>query len=75
MLDKIIGTEIFVAHFLTDDEIQDLIAREEITSLATEKFIKGVISFSDFLDYLEVAGVSIDNFLVTADENAMALGF
>jgi hypothetical protein len=75
MLEKIIGTEIVVAHRLTKDEADDLVAKEEVASLATKQFIAGEISLSDFLECMELAGVEVDNFLVVADQNAQVLGF
>jgi hypothetical protein len=75
VLEKIIGTEIVVAHRLTKDEADDLVAKEEVASLATKQFIAGEISLSDFLECMELAGVEVDNFLVVADQNAQVLGF
>jgi hypothetical protein len=58
-----------------EDEIRNLIKREEIASLARQRFLSGQISFQDFLDCLEIAQMDIDNFLQTNDENAQMMGF
>lgn len=73
--DDVIGLHIITGSSMSDDEIADLIKREEITALASENFAKGKISFQDFLDCLEVAGVNIDEFRQTANNNAYILGF
>ncbi|QYX30065.1 hypothetical protein [Sphaerospermopsis torques-reginae] len=58
-----------------EDEIKNLIEREEIAMLAREKFMTGEISFSDFLDCLEIAQVDVNDFLNINDENARLIGF
>ena len=74
-IDDVIGVHIITVPNMSDDEINDLIKREEVVSLAKEKFTKGEITFQDFLDCLEVAEVNIDEFLGIANSNAHAMGF
>lgn len=57
------------------DEIKNLIEREEVASLARQKFMAGEISFQDFLDCLEIAQIDVNDFLEINDENARLMGF
>jgi hypothetical protein len=75
MLSDLIKCEIFLAPQASQEEISDLIKREEITCLANDRFAKGEISFQDYLDCLEVAGVCIDEYLPVVNENCILLGF
>ncbi|AFZ56911.1 hypothetical protein H6G54_12090 [Anabaena cylindrica FACHB-243] len=75
MIEQILETQIIICHSLSEDEIQDLIMREEISSLATQRFIKGEISFRDFLEFMEIAGINIDDYLQLANDNAQSIGF
>ncbi|MBC5794226.1 hypothetical protein H5968_03460 [Sphaerospermopsis sp. LEGE 00249] len=58
-----------------EDEIKNLIEREEVASLARQKFMAGEISFQDFLDCLEIAQIDVNDFLEINDENARLMGF
>ncbi|NET72922.1 MAG: hypothetical protein F6K62_18915 [Sphaerospermopsis sp. SIO1G2] len=43
------------------EEIENLIEREEVASLARRRFLEGLISFDDFMDCLKLAGMNIDD--------------
>ncbi|MTJ56021.1 hypothetical protein FJR38_26910 [Anabaena sp. UHCC 0253] len=73
--DDVLGIHIITTSNLSDDEISDLIRREELANLAKDSFLKSKISFQDFLDCLELAQVNIDDFLICANDNAHAVGF
>jgi hypothetical protein len=47
----------------------------EVTRLAGEALATAKITFQDYLDCLEMAQVNINNFLITANDNAQAIGF
>ncbi len=59
----------------SQEEIEDLIKREELASLARERFLAGQITFDEFLNFLEIAQINIDDFLIVQDTNAMQMGF
>ncbi|MEH1971115.1 hypothetical protein [Nostoc sp.] len=75
MLTDLIKCEIFLVPQASQEEISDLIKREEITHLANTRFALGEISFQDYLDCLEVAGVCIDEYLPVIDTNCRLAGF
>jgi hypothetical protein len=75
MISDLIKCEIIIASQISDEEISDLIKREEITSLANSRFASGEISFQDYLDCLEVAGVNIDEYLPIVNANCQLAGF
>lgn len=74
MILDLIKCEIFLAPQVSQEEISDLIKREEITHLANTRFAKGEISFQDYIDCLEVAGVCIDDYLLTVENNLTTAG-
>ncbi len=75
MIAQLIKCEIVLVSQTSPEEISDLIKREEITSLANMRFAKGEISFQDYLDCLEVAGVCIDEYLPLIDTSCKLAGF
>ncbi|HYX18774.1 MAG TPA: hypothetical protein VE944_31280 [Nostoc sp.] len=75
MILDLIKCEIFLTPQVSQEEISNLIKREEITSLANTRFAKGEISFQDYLDCLEVAGVCIDEYLPIVNANCQLAGF
>ncbi|MBE8990634.1 hypothetical protein [Nostoc sp. LEGE 12450] len=74
MLADLIKCEIFLVPQASQEEISDLIKREEIAYLANTRFAKGEISFQDYIDCLEVAEVCIDDYLVTIENNLTIMG-
>jgi hypothetical protein len=75
MLQELIKCEILLVPQASSEEISDLIKREEITYLANLRFTNGEISFQDYLDCLEVAGVCIDEYLPVINTNCRLAGF
>jgi hypothetical protein len=75
MLEKIIASEIIIVEKLGKEEADDLVAKKEVADLATSRFISGQLSFSDFLECMEIAGVNIDEYLICANSNAKIIGF
>jgi hypothetical protein len=75
LIDQLLSFDIVLVNHPDNDEINNLIKREEICSLAKTQFIKGEISFQDFLDCLEVAEISIDEYLPILNENCRMDGF
>lgn len=67
--------EISIVGKISDQEIQDLINRHEICSLAKEKLVKGQILWEEYLDLIETAGIDIDQFLNEANDDAILMGF
>lgn len=74
MIDELLSVEILLVPHTSSDEISNLIKREEIISLANTRFIEGKISFQDYIDCLEVAGVCIDDYLLTVENNLTTVG-
>jgi hypothetical protein len=75
MISDLIKCEILIVPQATNEEISDLIKREEISYLANLRLVNGEISFQDYLDCLEVAGVCIDEYLQTVNTNCQLVGF
>ena len=74
MISDLIKCEIVLVPHVSQEEISNLIKREEITNLANTRFAKGEISFQDYIDCLEVAGVCIDDYLLTIENNLTTAG-
>jgi hypothetical protein len=75
MLDQLLDTHIIVANNLSPDECEDLIKRLDICQEAKRQFMSLQISWQDYLDLIECAGVDISEFLHNADNNAFIMGF
>ena len=75
MINDLIKCEILITPQISDEEISDLIKREEITYLANLRLANGEISFQDYLDCIEVAGVNIDEYLPIVNTNCQIAGF
>lgn len=75
MISDLIKCEILLVPTASEDEISDLIKREEICYLARTKLVNNQISFQDYLDCLEVAGVNIDEYLPIVNTNCQVAGF
>lgn len=75
MLDQCIDTHIITVDNLSSDECEDLIKRLDICQEAKRQFISLQISWQDYLDLIECAGVDISEFLHNADNNAFIMGF
>jgi len=75
MLDQFLDTHIIVADNLSPDECEDLIKRLDICQEAKRQFMSLQISWQDYLDLIECAGVDMSDFLQTADDNALIMGF
>lgn len=70
MLQSLLNVGIFIpTRPLSQDEINHLILKEEVANLGLKRFLKGQISFNDYLDVLEVCNVDVDDYLQTVDEN------
>lgn len=70
-----IETKILVTTDLSLDECDDLIKRLDICQEAKNLFMSLEISWQDYLDLIESAGVDMSDFLQTADDNALIMGF
>jgi hypothetical protein len=75
MIADLIKCEILLVPNTSQEEINDLIKREEITYLANTRLANGEISFQDYLDCLEVAGVNIDEYLPVINTSFQIAGF
>jgi hypothetical protein len=74
-LEACIDTKILVTTDLSPEECDDLINRLDICQEAKKLLMSLEISWEDYLDLIESAGVNMSDFLQTADDNAFAMGF
>ena len=75
MIDFYLTPEIIIVKGTCQEEIQDLVFREEIAALALKRFLSEEISWQDYLDCLEVAGMNVDQYLGNVDQVFGELGF
>lgn len=74
MLDEALRVEIFIpARNLSLSEINDLVKREQVASLALARLLDGSITWQDYLELLETCKVDIDEYLSDADQNCQKL--
>jgi hypothetical protein len=75
LLSQCIDTHIITSEHLSLDECEDLIKSLDICQEAKRQFMALKISWQDYLDLIECAGVDISAFLHNADDNALIMGF
>jgi len=75
MFDEVMGIEIIPVSNISPDEINDLIKRHDICMEAKRQLLSLQISWQDYLDLIECAGVNIQEYLNISDNNALILGF
>lgn len=74
MIETILQPEIILMRSICNQEATHLIKQMEVAQTATDKFIKGEISFSDFLELMELAEVDIDEYLGIVEANLLEVG-
>ncbi len=74
MLATILQPEINLIHPVCLQEANHLCKQLELAQLATDKFVGCEISFSDFLELMELAEVNIDDYLLTIENNLLEVG-
>lgn len=74
MIEKILETEIIVIQGISPEEIDDLIKKHQMLHDAKISLIKGEISINDYIDFLALAEVDIDEFLDEANNDAILMG-
>ncbi|HYW21552.1 MAG TPA: hypothetical protein VE956_20065 [Nodularia sp. (in: cyanobacteria)] len=74
-IENFVSPAIILCPSASPEEIEEFVKREEIGHLAMSRFIVGEISFSDYLDCLEVIGTNIDDFLIISNNNCQGVGF
>lgn len=75
MIDFLLAPEIILVPQTSQEEISDLIKREELASLALTRFLSQEISWQDYLDCLEVAKIDVDSYLLNVTESFQYVGF
>lgn len=73
MIEDLLTVEIYLGT-PTQDEIEYLVKAEEACRLALDKFLAQQISLQDYFDILQLAGVNIDDYLLTLENNLIAVG-
>jgi hypothetical protein len=73
---EVLKTEIIIpaGETLSREECDYLVLKEEVATLARDKFAQGLISYEDYLDILETCDINIDDYLVTIENNLHELG-
>lgn len=74
MIEKILQTEIIVVQGISPEEIDDLIKKHQACHDAKISLMKGNISWDDYIDFLILAGIDIDEFLDEANNDAILMG-
>jgi hypothetical protein len=74
MLSEILQPQINLIHPICLKEADYLCKQLEVAQLATDRFVVGEISYSDFLECLELAEVDIDSYLLIVSRNLIELG-
>lgn len=74
MIEKILETEIIVIQGISPEEIDDLIKKHQMLHDAKISLIKGEISINDYIDFLALAEIDIDEFLDEANNDAILMG-
>jgi hypothetical protein len=74
MLNEILQPQIILSYPICIEEADYLCKQLEVAQLATNKFVAGEITYSDFLECLELAEVDIDKYQLTIGGNLAELG-
>lgn len=74
MIEQIIETEIIIIQGISPEEIDDLIKKHEACHDAKISLMKGNISWDDYIDILALAEIDIDEFLDSANNDAILMG-
>lgn len=74
MLNDILGLTIITNQKMSEGESLRLIEKLECAELAQQRFIKGLISLSDYLDILNLCEVNVDDYLLTVENNLITAG-
>ena len=74
MLKNYLSTQIETPHIICQDEAAYLIKQLETAQLALTQFVKGLISFTDYCDILQLCDVNVDDFLINVEQNLASDG-
>lgn len=74
MIQELLGTQIVTTEGMSNDEALHLVKQAECAELALTHFLKGLISFCDYCDILELCGVGMDSYLINLENNLTAVG-
>ncbi|WP_017656229.1 hypothetical protein [Fortiea contorta] len=73
MIESVIGVEIPLYPQMTEDEIALRLEQEEAAHLGLMAFLKGQITFEEYLDILEMCEVDMDDYVPNLESNLMLL--
>lgn len=73
MLENLLGVEI-ITHNPSPQEIDVLVKQEEAAKLGLDKFLAQKITFEEYLEVLELAGLNIDDYLLNLENNLNEVG-
>ena len=74
MLDGILELSIITTEGMSQDESLKLIEQLECAELALSQFVKGGISFNDYVDILKLCNVDIEDYFIQVESNLTAVG-
>ncbi|MFM5962611.1 MAG: hypothetical protein ACKOQ2_36595 [Dolichospermum sp.] len=74
MIEKILQTEILVVSGISPSEIDHLLEKYEDCNNALDSLIKGIMTLDDYIDFLLMAGIDVDDFLTEADKDCILMG-
>lgn len=73
MLENLLSVEI-ITHKPSQAEIDYLIAQEEAARLGLDAFLAQKITFEEYLEVLELAGLDMDEYLLNIENNLNEVG-
>lgn len=74
MIEQVLSTEIVIVDRICEEEARHLQKQLETSELALQKFLSNQITFTDYLEILELCGVNIDNYLVNIENSLLEAG-
>jgi hypothetical protein len=74
MIQNLLSTEILIVGKISDEEAKHLEKQLQASELALQKFLSSEISFSDYLEIMELCGVNIDEYMLQVENNLSIVG-
>ena len=75
MIQNLLSTEIVIVEKISDKEARQLEKQLQLSELALKRFLSADITFSEYLEIMEMCEVDIDDYLVTVENNLSAIGY
>lgn len=75
MIEKLLSTEIVIVQKISNEKARQLEKQLQLSELALKKFLSADITFSEFLEIMEMCEIDIDDYLNTIENNLSAIGY